>query len=183
MQRREWGGANGANYVARIERLGRLTCELRESCELKKLNFGGYSRHVNQSGACSSSDVITSEGRKSETTMEDPFCKFVRTLYSNANCSINLKWGTSPRFQLSRGVRQGCPVSPYLFLIAAQLLSSSLSSSALQGITVANKYILISQLADDTTLFLKDKSQIPVAIELIKCFSKASGLKLNLDKC
>ncbi len=102
----------------------------------------------------------------------DPFCKFVRTLYSNANFSINLKWGTSPRFQLSRGVRQGCPVSPYLILIAAQLLSSSLSSSALQVITVANKYILISQLADDTALFLKDKLQIPVAIELIKVFLK-----------
>ncbi len=39
--------------------------------ELKNLNFGGYSRRVNQSGACSSSDVITSGGRKSETTMED----------------------------------------------------------------------------------------------------------------
>ncbi len=38
---------------------------------LKNLNFGGYSRRVNQSGACSSSDVITSGGRKSETTMED----------------------------------------------------------------------------------------------------------------
>ncbi len=50
------------NYAARIERLGR---------ELKNLNFGGYSRRVNQSGACSSSDVITSGGRKSESTMED----------------------------------------------------------------------------------------------------------------
>ncbi len=39
--------------------------------ELKNLNFGGYSCRVNQSGACSSSDVITSGGRKSETTMED----------------------------------------------------------------------------------------------------------------
>ncbi len=39
--------------------------------ELKNLNFGGYSRRVNQSGACSSSDVITSRGRKSQTTMED----------------------------------------------------------------------------------------------------------------
>ncbi len=39
--------------------------------ELKNLNFGGYSRPVNQSRACSSSDVITSRGRKSETTMED----------------------------------------------------------------------------------------------------------------
>ncbi len=37
----------------------------------KNLNFDGYSRPVNQSGACSSSDVITSGGRKSETTMED----------------------------------------------------------------------------------------------------------------
>ncbi len=39
--------------------------------ELKNLNFGGYSRRVKQSGACSSSDVITSGGRKSKTTMED----------------------------------------------------------------------------------------------------------------
>ncbi len=52
--------------MARIERFF-----LREWHELKNLNFGGYSRRVNQSGACSSSDVITSGGRKSETTMED----------------------------------------------------------------------------------------------------------------
>ncbi len=55
----------GANEVARIERL------TRHSRELENLNVGGYSRRVNQSGACSSSDVITSGGRKSETTMED----------------------------------------------------------------------------------------------------------------
>ncbi len=42
--------------------------ELGVSCEVKNLNFGGYSRRVNQSGACFSSDVITSGGRKSETT-------------------------------------------------------------------------------------------------------------------
>ncbi len=39
--------------------------------KLKNLNFGGYSRRINLSGACSSSEVITSGGRKSETTMED----------------------------------------------------------------------------------------------------------------
>ncbi len=46
----------------------------RKSCELKKLNFGGYSRRFTQSGACSSSDVIPQKcrlGRKSKTTMED----------------------------------------------------------------------------------------------------------------
>ncbi len=55
MQRRERQscGAIRANEAARIDRLGR------ESRELKNLNFGGYSRRVNKSGACSSSDVIT----------------------------------------------------------------------------------------------------------------------------
>ncbi len=49
---------NGANYAAQIERLGRLT---RYSRELKNLDFGGYSRRVNQSGACSSSNVLRAE--------------------------------------------------------------------------------------------------------------------------
>ncbi len=65
---------NPAALFARMRR--REWCELsvfftRDSHELKNLNFGGYSRRVNQSGACSSSDVITSGGRKSQTTMED----------------------------------------------------------------------------------------------------------------
>ncbi len=57
---------NPAALFARMRRF-----ERRESRELKKLNFGGYLRRVTQSGACSSSDVITSGGRKYETTMED----------------------------------------------------------------------------------------------------------------
>ncbi len=60
--------------MARIERFFFRFFNSRHSCEsrqLKNLNFGGYSRRVNQSGACSSSDVITSGGRKFETTMED----------------------------------------------------------------------------------------------------------------
>ncbi len=60
---------NPAALFARMRR--REWHELSVSRELKNLNFGGYSRRVNQSGACSSSDVITSGGRKSQTTMED----------------------------------------------------------------------------------------------------------------
>lgn len=43
--------------------------------------------------------------------------------------------------------------------------------------------MVISQLADDTTLFLRDAMQIPLAISVIKFFSKASGLHLNVQKC
>ncbi len=43
--------------------------------------------------------------------------------------------------------------------------------------------VIISQLADDTTLFLKDERQISLAINIIDSFSKASGLCLNIQKC
>ncbi len=59
---------NPAARMARIERLALYSCKERES---KNVNFGGNSCRANQSGTCSSSDVITSGGRKSETTMED----------------------------------------------------------------------------------------------------------------
>lgn len=53
----------------------------------------------------------------------------------------------------------------------------------MQSISIAEKTVIISQLADDTTLFLKYSSQVPLAIDIIEAFSKASGLRLNLKKC
>ena len=88
----------------------------------------------------------------------DFFCNAIKTLYNNANCSIKLKYGSSPRFAVKHVVRQGWPISQYLFLLAAQLLCDHIKSSKLQGIFIADRTILISQLADDTTLFLKDSS-------------------------
>uniref|UniRef100_A0A1A8QY68 Reverse transcriptase domain-containing protein n=1 Tax=Nothobranchius pienaari TaxID=704102 RepID=A0A1A8QY68_9TELE len=111
------------------------------------------------------------------------FCKSVQTLYNNGNSSIKLSNGTSPRFDLKRGVRQGCPLSVYLFLLAAQLLNLHIKHSNIKGISIANNHILISQLADDTALFLADASQVSVALNFISSFSKASGLILNLNKC
>ncbi|XP_051811827.1 LINE-1 reverse transcriptase homolog isoform X1 [Acanthochromis polyacanthus] len=111
------------------------------------------------------------------------FQSALRTLYSNANSSIKLSHGTTPRFPLNRGVRQGCPLSPYIFLIAVQFLNLQVKNSSLKGVSIAKNEIKISQLADDTVLFLKDDSQVPVAINVIQSFSKASGLKLNVNKC
>ena len=105
-------------------------------------------------------------------------------MYKNGNCSIKLHAGTSPRFFLNRGVRQGCPISPYPFLICTQLLTESIKLSPLKGISIADGEVIISQLADDTTLFLREVSQIPIiTIDLITTFSIASGLNLNLKKC
>lgn len=64
-----------------------------------------------------------------------------------------------------------------------QILATIIIKSCLRGILIAGKVISVSQPADDTTLFLQDRSQIDVAVRLFDKFSAASGLKVNLSKC
>ena len=113
----------------------------------------------------------------------DTFKKSVKTLYTNANSSIKLPYGTTKRFDINSGIRQGCPLSAYLFLLPMQLLSIHFKNCDILGLSIAGRTVSISQLADDTTLFLKDKSQVDDAIKVINTFSLASSLKLNISKC
>lgn len=111
------------------------------------------------------------------------FCKAIQTMYKNANSSVKLKDGSSSRFYLKRGIRQGCPISPYLFLLCTQIMNVYVRTSQIKGISIAGRNIIISQLADDTALFLKDHHQVQIALNVVEVFSKASGLCLNLRKC
>lgn len=49
-------------------------------------------------------------------------------------------------------------------------------------VSTIDREVIISQLTDDKTLFLKDSSQISFAIDVIWMFSNASGLHLNISK-
>ncbi len=60
-------------------------------------------------------------------------------------------------------------------------MSQSLPTLLLHySISVFDREIKITQLADDTTLFLKDKNLLSKALELVEQFSCASGLNVNL---
>uniref|UniRef100_A0A8C2C6C1 Reverse transcriptase domain-containing protein n=1 Tax=Cyprinus carpio TaxID=7962 RepID=A0A8C2C6C1_CYPCA len=105
-------------------------------------------------------------------------------LYKEIDSCIILNSRTSPRFPVLRGIRQGCPLSPFLFLFVVETLSIDiLHNDNFAGLDIFNREIRISQLADDTTLFLKDKEQVSPVLTTINAFSNASGLKLNLSKC
>lgn len=51
----------------------------------------------------------------------------------------------------------------------------------MKGINIADRETVISQLADNTTIFLKNARQVPIALHVIEDFSKGSGLVLNLN--
>lgn len=82
-----------------------------------------------------------------------------------------------------RGIRQGCGSSPLLFIMVAEMLSILIKNNGIEGLNVMGRQIIISQLADDTTLFLKNENQIPLVLHSVNQFAKASGLQLYVDKC
>ena len=103
-------------------------------------------------------------------------------------CVINNCYA-SPFFNICRGVRQGCPLFPYLFIICIELLAVAIRNDPnLKGISILNcdveKEIKISLYADDTTLLLPGKEEVlRQAIGIFNKFRISSGLTLNLSKC
>ena len=58
-------------------------------------------------------------------------------------------------FYLKRGCRQGDPISPYSFILCAEMLEKMIrNKNDIHGIIIDNKEYKMSQYADDTQLFL-----------------------------
>ena len=55
------------------------------------------------------------------------FIKMVSLLFHDASACVKLNGVPSPYFPIKRGVRQGCPLAPYLFLIVAEALNAMVS--------------------------------------------------------
>ena len=82
---------------------------------------------------------------------------------------------------LSRGVRQGCPVSGILFVIGVEILSNAIKRSReIEGIEIdSNNSIKITQYADDTTVSVKDIRSVHRLFDLLQQFENCSGLRIN----
>ena len=111
------------------------------------------------------------------------FRNMVKSLYNDAmSCVINNGF-SSEFFKISRGMRQGCPLSPFLFVIAAEVMAINIRRNInIPGIWIGNIEIKLSQFADDTTCLISTEDGIVVLFELLHQFQCISGLKVNKNK-
>ena len=115
----------------------------------------------------------------------DSIIQWVETFYIGAKSCVLNNGFTTDFFDIERGVRQGCPLSPYLLIIAIELLSQNISRNQnIKGITIENVEIKNTLFADDAT-FVTDgsKASFENLINTLDEFEKISGLKLNNSKC
>ena len=84
-------------------------------------------------------------------------------------------------FQIGKGVRQGCILSPYLFnLYAEYIMQNARLDEAQTGIKIAGRNISNLKYADDTTLMADSKEELKSLLIQVKEESENAGLKLNI---
>ena len=95
---------------------------------------------------------------------------------------MNDGFSTGP-FNIRRGVRQGDPLSPYLFIICLETLAITVRGNKnIQGILVGKEEIKLEMFADDVTAFLRNTRSFVALLHTADLFSKCSGLEINPEK-
>ena len=110
--------------------------------------------------------------------------QWVNVFYKDISSCVLNNGFASEHFTLSRGVRQGCPLSGLLFIIGIEILGNAIRhSKTIKGIDVTpNKTAKLAQYADDTTIFVQDDQSIINLFNLLDKFERVSGLRINQSK-
>ena len=89
-------------------------------------------------------------------------------------------------FYPSRGSRQGCLLSPYVFIICAEILGFLIRNTKhIEGIRIDRKEFLVNQYADDrSTIIILSYSEenLRNIVTIFERYAEYSGLKINYDK-
>ena len=88
----------------------------------------------------------------------------LRTLYAGEEETVRAGHGTADWFQIGKGVRQGCILSPRLFnLYAEYIMRNTGLKKAQAGIKISGRNINNLRYADDTTLMAESKGELKSA--------------------
>ena len=114
----------------------------------------------------------------------DTFIRWTSLFYTNFQfCTQNFGY-LSEFCNKERGCNQGCPLSPGIYLLTAEILANKIRNDPkIKGIHVNNIEYIISQFADDTDLYLNyDYDTINTTLSTLTKIEKNTGLKVSYDK-
>ena len=95
----------------------------------------------------------------------------VKTFYKNIQSCVINNGLMSDYFTLERGVRQGDPLSPYLFVVAIESLAKAIRKNpTIRGIMIGNEETKLLQYADDMTAVLSDINSVQALFDLLEVF-------------
>ena len=118
-----------------------------------------------------------------EMGIPDHLICLLRNLYAGQEATVRTGHGTTDWFQIRKGVRQGCILSPCLFNLYAEYIMRNVGLGETQvGIKIAGRNINHLRYADDTTLMAESEKELQNLLMKVKVESEKVGLKFNIQK-
>ena len=115
--------------------------------------------------------------------ISDHLTGLLRNLYAGQEAIVRNGHGTTDGFQIRKGVRQGCILSPCLFNLYAEYIVRNAGLDEVQaGIEIAGRNINNLRYADDTTLMAESEEELKSLLMKVKEESKKVRLNLNIQK-
>ena len=107
----------------------------------------------------------------------------LRNLYAGQEATVRTGHETTDWFQIGKGVRQGCILSPCLFnLCAKYIMQNATLDEAQAGVKIARRNINNLRYADDTTLMAESEEELKSLLMKVKEQSEKADLKLSIQK-
>jgi Reverse transcriptase (RNA-dependent DNA polymerase) len=112
----------------------------------------------------------------------------LQALYSNVTFSIKFQEGVSEEFNCNMGVRQGCPLSPFLFGVYIEMLDEQLRAElpmagpVLGAGTPSATRVPMLLYADDLGLISCSPAELQLLLNQLSIFSGSTGMAVNLNK-
>ena len=118
-----------------------------------------------------------------EMEIPDHLTCLLRNLYAGQEATVRTGHGTIDWFQIGKGVRQGCILSPCLFNLYTEYIMRNTGLEEAQAeIKIARRNINNLRYADDTTLMAESEEELKSLLMKVKEESEKVGLKLNVQK-
>jgi hypothetical protein len=115
--------------------------------------------------------------------IEGMYFNIVKAIYNKPTANIIFNVEKLKSLPLKSGMRQGCPLSPFLLNIVLEFLTKAIRKEEIKGMQISKETVKISLFADDTFLYLNDpKNSTPKLLDIINSYSKVAGYKINLQK-
>ena len=108
---------------------------------------------------------------------------FLSNLYAGQEATVRMGHGKTDRFQIGKGVHQGCILSSCLFNFYAEyIMRNARLGEAQAGIKIAGRNINKLRYADDTTFMAEGKEELKSLLMKVKEESEKAGYKVNIQK-
>lgn len=110
--------------------------------------------------------------------------QYILALYANPTAKVRVNGHLSNAFAISNGTRQGCPLSPIIFVLTLEPLLRRLRSNPdIKGIDIKSHTYKIAAYADDILLFLTEPLiTLPNLLKDFHTFHYLTNLKINFTK-